>query len=66
MERLTRLNQLVRKSFKHLNRTQTKAAFVRHYFIVQAHAEECELARYVQLTNSTRLTTREEYVSIPF
>lgn len=60
MSRLTKLNRLVRKSFKHLNRVQTGTAFVRHYFLVVEHSKELNVARDMQLINRKR-ANRTEY-----
>lgn len=63
MERYTRLNKLVRKSFRHLNRVQTKTAFVRHYFLVMELNVAHHLEREMQF-NSRRDAARREYASI--
>ncbi len=52
MNRVERLNRLVRKSFRHLNRVQTGTAFVRHYFIVMEHNQELQAMRYSQIVRA--------------
>lgn len=63
MNRANKLNRIVRKSFRRLNRLQSWGAFVMHLKLVELARAEQERVREMQFT-AMREQSRKEYCSI--